>query len=74
MAIQAGSKVKYKAAFLRSIGAYTGPLGQAKGTVTAVEKHGSMVLAVIDWRSEEIPARVNVHNLHECGKPDYSGM
>ena len=72
--IERGTRVRYKAAFLRSVGAYTGPLGQAIGTVTALMPLGSRTtLAEIKWDNDhfdEIPRRVNVANLQPKGKPE----
>lgn len=62
--IAVGDRVQYKAAFLRSISAFTGPLPFAKGTVTEINKLGSsLTIATIDWGDDEIPPRVNVANL-----------
>jgi hypothetical protein len=62
--IQVGDRVAYSAAFLRSIGAIAGDMPFARGTVTGLETIGAdTVLAVIDWRDEEMPERVNVKNL-----------
>jgi hypothetical protein len=62
--IAVGDRVQYKAAFLRSISEFTGPLPFAKGTVTEINKLGSsLTIATIDWGDDEIPPRVNVANL-----------
>jgi hypothetical protein len=60
-----GDKVAYSADFLRSVGAYTGPLGTARGTITALEpfSRGAIMLATVDWHNPEIPPKVNVKNL-----------
>lgn len=73
MSINVGSKVRFKGAFLKSIGAYTGTLGQAKGTVTSLKELGSLRIAQIKWEDGE-ESGANVSNLIECGKPDYSNM
>jgi hypothetical protein len=60
-----GDKVAYSADFLRSVGAYTGPLGTARGTITKLEpfSRGAIMLATVDWHNPEIPPKVNVKNL-----------
>src|SRR5439155_6690744 len=67
--IQVGDRVQYAASFLRSIGAYTGPMGHATGTVTALVPVGSTTLAEIAWdrNRDELPERVNVKNLKKIG-------
>jgi len=64
VSIQVGDKVQYKAAFLRSIGVYTGDLPRAKGIVTEVSSYG---VATMEWDLPGIPERVNVHNLKTVG-------
>lgn len=71
MTIKIGDTVRYRGDFLRSIHAYTSPLGWARGTVTSLKKLGEeMVLADIQWDrpSEEVPTRVNVKNLEKTRK------
>jgi hypothetical protein len=72
--IVVGDKVKYTTKFLRSIGAYTGPMGHARGIVTDVSPMGgpgSSMLATIDWHDGgELPERVNVYNLIQAGVPN----
>ncbi len=63
MKITKDSRVKYSTSFLRSIGAYTGELGFARGVVTAIKDLGSLKIATIDWADESIPAKVNIKNL-----------
>lgn len=59
-----GDRVAYSRKFLKSVGAYTGALPFARGTVKAIEEVGSMTLARIHWDiSEGVPERVNVANL-----------
>jgi len=65
--IQPGDAVAYSVQFLRSIGAMTGEMPQARGTVTELTKLGSMTLARIDWGGFEMPERVNVANLAKVG-------
>ncbi len=67
--IQAGSKVKYSAKFLRSVGIYSGDIPFARGTVRQLEPLSKeTTLAVIDWNAPGVPERVNVANLIEVGK------
>ena len=67
--IQVGDRVKYKAAFLRSIGCLTGPLPFARGTVTdIIALSGDTRLAVMDWKNPDVPATVNVANLTHAAK------
>ena len=62
--IKIGDKVAYSKAFLKSIGAHTGDLPFARGTVTGiVELSKDLHLAEIDWGNPEVPDRVNVRNL-----------
>lgn len=61
--IKTGDRVAYSARFLRSIGAYTGDLPFARGTVTEIKKLGETTIAVIDWGNEEMASKVNVVNL-----------
>lgn len=60
-----GSKVKYSRVWLRSIGAMTGDMPFARGTVTELKRLSvDTTLAGIDWLdNEDLPARVNVKNL-----------
>jgi hypothetical protein len=63
--IQVGQRVQYRAEFLRSIGAYTGPLGPAKGRVESIRPLGSTSLAVVAWdgNPDDVPTKVNTDNL-----------
>lgn len=62
--IQVGDTVAYSAAFLRSIGCYSGDMPQARGQVTALVPVGKdVLLAEITWDLPDLPARVNVKNL-----------
>ena len=62
--ITIGSRVQYSAKFLRSIGEYTGDLPFAKGTVTnLINLSKNLVLAEINWKNPNIPAKVNIKNL-----------
>lgn len=60
-----GDRVKYSRAFLRSIGAISGAMPFAKGTITALDSFGgSFDLVSITWDGgEDLPGRVNVKNL-----------
>ena len=67
-AIRVGDKVKYKRAWLRSVGAFTGPHGPARGVVTALERLGDSFLAVIKWDRPGPAERVLVDNLAPAAK------
>lgn len=61
-----GDRVQYRAAWLRSVGAFTGPLPFAKGTITKITgTPGGSMLASITWSgyTEELAAKVNTFNL-----------
>ena len=63
-AIAPGDRVRYATNWLRSIGAYTGELPVARGTVAAVEDHGQgFVLVTVDWTGGEGSRRVLAANL-----------
>jgi len=68
--IKIGDRVRYSARFLRSIAAYTGDLGHARGVVRELHQLGrrGCTLATVDWRDGDIPRRVNVANLWPEGK------
>ena len=62
-----GTRVKYTANFLRSIGAQTGDLAFARGVVTKISKLGSSDIASLQWDRDKVyPASVNVLNLEKC--------
>ena len=62
--MKTGDRVAYKAAFLRSIGAYTGDLPAGRGTITEIEPCGTLQLARVRWdRGLDLPTRINVKNL-----------
>ena len=65
--IEIGSRVAYSVQWLKSVGMITGDLPRARGTVTALVPLGSITLAEIDWKNDEIPPRVNVANLAIVG-------
>lgn len=59
-----GDRVRYATNWLRSIGAYTGELPFARGTVATVEDHGQgFVLVTVDWTRSEGSRRVLAANL-----------
>lgn len=59
-----GQRVRYRAAWLRSVGAYCGPLPFARGTVTEIKEHApGFVLATVEWNDPDIPEQVNIKNL-----------
>lgn len=66
MKLNAGDTVRYRGEFLRSIGAFTGPLGQARGTITNIKPVGTLAIATVDWGRENVPEKVNVVNLEKC--------
>lgn len=68
--IAIGDRVMYSARFLRSIGAYTGDLGLARGVVVALKPVGRLVLASVDWHDDDIPRYVHAGNLWPVGKPE----
>lgn len=68
--LEVGSRVKYSAAFLRSVGIYTGALPFARGTIVDVVEYGHRInpwaIATIDWDGnhwQELPRNVNTRNL-----------
>lgn len=65
--IQAGSKVAYSKAFLRSIMASpTDPMWRARGEVKSIKKLGSFDVAIIKWDlgyGERLPEKVRTGNL-----------
>lgn len=71
--IEVGNKVRYTAAFLKSIGAYTGPTGFMTGEVQSIKDLGSLTIATVKWDDGD-EGGCNVKCLIQCGKPDYSGM
>lgn len=73
--IKVGDTVRYSTAFLRSIGAYTGPMGHARGLVTSIEDlGGTFILAHINWGryQGELPDRVRVSNLTRVGTVEHN--
>ena len=65
-----GDKVKYRAKFLRSIGAYTGQLPFARGMVIGInsieprfKRLSNTVIVSVNWNNPDIPERVNLKNL-----------
>lgn len=71
--IKVGDEVAYSRQFLKSIGAYTGDMPQAKGKVTALKSISKEVtLAEIAWEGDaDLPQRVNVKNLCKVGGIGY---
>lgn len=70
--IAPGDRVRYQKEFLRSIGAYSGPLPVAQGTVVSTKSlvH-STTIAVVHWDNNhraEVPVRVNTANLELIGR------
>ena len=70
--LRVGDAVAYSRTFLRSIGAFTGDLPHAKGTITGLVAIGrEVVLAEVAWDRAELPGRVNVKNLCLVGSRAY---
>ena len=44
-----GDRVKFTGEWLRSISAYTGPLGQLKGTIVAVKSRKDYAYVTVEW-------------------------
>lgn len=69
MKLKIGDHVAYSAKFLRSVGAYCGPMGFARGKITyinavSLECH----IATIQWEKDaDMPIKVNVANLAKVG-------
>jgi hypothetical protein len=62
--IKLGDTVCYTADWLRSVGDYAGPLGQARGTVTALRHLGeSVTIATVRWDRPDVPTSINITNL-----------
>ncbi len=71
-----GERVQYRPRFLRSIGAYTGPMGQAVGTIERVKRLGAgRWFCDIAWDNyPEGPRTVAAGNLWPEGEPCYSDV
>jgi hypothetical protein len=65
-----GTKVKLSRVWLKSIGAYTGSLPFARGTITGIMDLGSIQLAIVKWDNPDAPAKVNTKNLVELKDPE----
>jgi hypothetical protein len=74
MKIAVGDKVAFSANFLRSIGARTGPMGFARGTVESIKKMGPLDIATVNWGkwTDDASPRVNIKNLARVGTPAMS--
>ena len=70
--ISVGERVQYKAAFCRSIGAYTGAIPFARGEVVQIKSLSQETrLAGMKWDGDysgELPKWVNVANLVQVGQ------
>lgn len=65
-----GDKVRYRAAFLRSISCFTSPLATAQGIVLEIKTYSPDVsIARIDWGNPDVPEKVNVCNLETIRGP-----
>lgn len=69
MKIETGDKVAFSANFLRSIGAITGPMGFARGTVESIKNLGPLSIATVNWYkgADDVSPKVNVKNLAKVG-------
>lgn len=66
--VQAGDRVAYSVAFLRSIGSYSGDMPQLRGEVIAItELAADRQLATVRWDGEPEPQRVLAFNLAHVG-------
>ena len=71
--ISVGDQVAYSAAWLKSTGQHTGEIPFARGTVTALTVLSpETTIAVVDWGTDEIPAKVNVKNLCRVAQKEFS--
>ncbi|MGH8898197.1 MAG: hypothetical protein ACRDZ4_14550, partial [Egibacteraceae bacterium] len=62
--VKIGDRVKVSRDFLRAIGAFTGPMGQARGVVTQLQDlGGGIVLATVRWDRGSVPEKMNTKNL-----------
>jgi hypothetical protein len=69
--IDVGTRVRYRATFLRATGCYTGQMPRAMGTVVCLVPLGETLLAEITWDDPDtLPGRVNVTNLWPAGTPE----
>lgn len=69
--IAVGDMVAYSREWLRSIGAYTGPIPFARGKVLKIDERSGCAIATVDWSDDEIPPRVNVRNLVNVNSPAF---
>jgi hypothetical protein len=67
-AIQAGERVAFSAAFLRSTGQFSGRVPALRGDVLAIDDLGGCKLALIRWQ-DGTESRANVANLARIGSP-----
>lgn len=51
--LQPGDQVAFSAAFLQSIGAYSGELPALRGEVTSTKQLGARQLAYVRWQGEQ---------------------
>jgi len=65
--VKTGDRVAYSAAWLRSIGCYSGDLPALRGEVLKVQPLGRQQLATVQWAGEDQPAKVLVTNLALVG-------
>jgi hypothetical protein len=65
--IKVGDRVGYRVAFLRSIGMSHSAMARAKGSVIALESLGAAQVAVVEWDTPDMPARVLDQNLARIG-------
>jgi hypothetical protein len=72
--LRVGDPVAYSRSFLRSIGAVSGDMPHARGTVKGLVPLGrELTLAQVQWDRASMPARVNVKNLCRVGGRGFGG-
>ena len=69
MKLKIGDKVAYSAKFLRSVGAFCGPMGFARGKIIGIKALSSECqIATIEWdKDADMPQKVNVANIAKVG-------
>lgn len=65
--MKVGDRVRYSSSFCQSIGAFTGDIPFARGTITGMFDIGkNLTMAEVDWGYEDVPPKVNIKNLEKC--------
>jgi hypothetical protein len=65
--VAVGDNVAYSVQFLKSIGMSHSDMARGRGVVVELMKLGSLTIAKIDWRGQDLPNSVNVQNLAKVG-------